>query len=313
QAMRIAGTSPVLGLVWLGVLVAVALWAGRRLLTTVLDNFQHLHYTLVFPLFVALREFLRVIAERLLGGSITPQRLNRGRRIGAVVAALLVAARGLALAFAVECSVGFKFLDVLSVHPWAWARAALSNAVLALVFSPALASLFWLWGELTLSGPVLDWAPASSNPEAPAVRIAHLSDLHLVGERYGYRMEAGTHGPRGNRRILRVFRKLADIDAVTPLDRIFVTGDITDAGTRAEWTAFFDLLRGSPEVRSRLSFVPGNHDVNTVDRTNAARLDLPWSSSQALRKLRVVLALDMIQGDRAHVVDRASGRLGPTL
>jgi len=59
--------------------------------------------------------------------------------------------------------------------------------------------------------------------------------------------------------------------------------------------------------------VPGNHDVNTVDRTNAARLDLPWSPSQALRKLRVVLALDMIQGDRAHVVDRASGRLGPTL
>src|SRR5262249_61641970 len=83
QAMRIAGTSPVLGLVWLGVLVAVALWAGRRLLTTVFDNFQHLHYTLVFPLFVALREFLRVIAERLLGWSITPQRLNRGRRIGA--------------------------------------------------------------------------------------------------------------------------------------------------------------------------------------------------------------------------------------
>ena len=313
QAMRMAGTSPVVGLVWLAAMVALALWSGRRLVTTVFDNFQHLHYTLVFPLFVALREFLRVIAERLLGRSITPQRLNRGRRIGAAVAALLFAAGGLALALAVERSFGFQILDVLTAHPWALAKESLGNAAIILGFSTVLASLYWLWRELTLSGPVLDWAPASSNPEAPAVRIAHLSDLHLVGERYGYRMEAGTHGPRGNRRILRVFRKLAAIDAATPLDRIFVTGDITDAGTRAEWTAFFDLLRGSPEVRSRLSFVPGNHDVNTVDRTNAARLDLPWSPSQALRKLRVVLALDMIQGDRAHVVDRASGRLGPTL
>src|SRR5262249_59086557 len=148
------------------------------------------HYTLVFPLFVALRELLRVIAERLLGRSITPQRLNRGRRIGAVVAALLFAAGGLALALAVERSFGFQILDVLRVHPWDLARAALTNALIVLGFSTALASLFWLWRELTLSGPVLDWAPASANPEAPAVRIAHLSDLHLVGERYRYRMES---------------------------------------------------------------------------------------------------------------------------
>jgi hypothetical protein len=50
-----------------------------------------------------------------------------------------------------------------------------------------------------------------------------------------------------------------------------------------------------------------------VDRTNTGRLDLPWSASRSLRKLRVVLALDTIQGDRAHVVDRASGALGPSL
>jgi hypothetical protein len=66
-------------------------------------------------------------------------------------------------------------------------------------------------------------------------------------------------------------------------------------------------------MRERLSFVPGNHDVNVVDRTNPARLDLPWSASQALRKLRFVLALDAVQGRRAHLVDRASGNLGPSL
>src|SRR5262249_1304253 len=50
-----------------------------------------------------------------------------------------------------------------------------------------------------------------------------------------------------------------------------------------------------------------------VDRTNAGRMDLPWSASQSLRKLRTVLALDMVQGDRSYIVDRASGELGPSL
>src|SRR5262249_3986815 len=70
-----------------------------------------------------------------------------------------------------------------------------------------------------------------------------------------------------------------------------------------------DVLRACPGLRERLSFVPGNHDTNVVDRTNAGRLDLPWSSSQSLRKLRTLLALDMIQGERSYVVDRSRGRL----
>jgi 3',5'-cyclic AMP phosphodiesterase CpdA len=126
-------------------------------------------------------------------------------------------------------------------------------------------------------------------------------------------MEAGTHGPRGNRCIVRAFRKLSALQAVAPLDRVLITGDITDAGTRAEWAEFIDLLRGCPWLREKVSFVPGNHDTNVVDRTNAGRLDSPLSSSQLLRKLRTLLALDMIQGDRNYLVDRSTGRLGPTL
>jgi 3',5'-cyclic AMP phosphodiesterase CpdA len=312
-ATTMAGEDPIRGLVLLVILVAIALWIGRCLVTFAFDTLQHLHYTLVFPLFVALRELLRAVAERLLGGSITPQRLDRGRRVGAVVAALLFAAGGLALAWVVERSVGLQILNIFTVHPSTLAKAALTNAAIIVGLSTVADSLYWLWRELTLSGPVTDWTPASSNAELPAVRIAHLSDLHLVGERYGYRMEAGTHGPRGNRRIARAFRKLAAIHAATPLDRILVTGDITDAGTRGEWAEFFDLLRDVPEIRSLMSLLPGNHDVNTVDRTNAARLDMPWNSSQSLRKLRTVLALDLVQGDRAHVVDRNTGELGPTL
>ncbi len=62
-----------------------------------------------------------------------------------------------------------------------------------------------------------------------------------------------------------------------------------------------------------MSLVPGNHDVNIVDRTNTARPDLPWSTGKALRKLRFISALDQIQGDRVHLVDHKSGSLGPSL
>jgi hypothetical protein len=143
--------------------------------------------------------------------------------------------------------------------------------------------------------------------------VAHLSDLHIVGERYGYRMEAGTTGPRGNGRIRIAWRKLAAIEAGAPIERVLVTGDVTDAGTRAEWAEFVDLLRGCPQLRRRLSFVPGNHDLNIIDRTNPGRLDLPWSAGQSLRKLRLLVALDAIAGDRCRVVDRSSGAPGSTL
>jgi 3',5'-cyclic AMP phosphodiesterase CpdA len=158
-----------------------------------------------------------------------------------------------------------------------------------------------------------DWKPGPPIHDATIVRVAHLSDLHLVGERYGYRMESGTHGPSGNVCMRQALDKLGAIHASTPLDRVLVTGDVTDAGTRAEWIELIDLLEAYPDIRSRVLFVPGNHDVNIVDRANTGRFDLPWSVSHALRRLRFVVALDDIQGERVHIVDAVSGGLGPSL
>jgi 3',5'-cyclic AMP phosphodiesterase CpdA len=106
---------------------------------------------------------------------------------------------------------------------------------------------------------------------------------------------------------------LTELQAIAPLSRVFVTGDVTDAGTRAEWAEFIDLLRGCPGLTQRLSFVPGNHDINVVDRRNAGQLDVPWSSSQFLRKLRTLVALDIVQGKRTYIVDRATGKMGQSL
>jgi 3',5'-cyclic AMP phosphodiesterase CpdA len=294
-------------------LAGVALWIGRPLLSTTFRRFRHLHYILVYPIFVAVRETLVVGIERLGKRTATPVQLWRKRRLGTVLAALLFAAGGLLLALSVELSLGLKILDVEHVRIWAVILAMLGNAAVILGFSTAVESLYWLWRELHLKDAVIDWVPPTSESASHTLHVAHLSDLHIVGERYGFRMEAGTHGPRGNRCIRNTIRKLSDTHKLTPLDRVLVSGDITDAGTRAEWAAFIDLLRGCPELRQHLSFVPGNHDVNIVDRTNAARLDVPWSAAQALRKFRFVVALDAIQGERAHIVDRASRSLGPSL
>ena len=59
--------------------------------------------------------------------------------------------------------------------------------------------------------------------------------------------------------------------------------------------------------------IPGNHDLNIVDRANPARLDLPMSPNKRLRKLRVLAAMAALQGERVRVVDRSCRRLGETL
>jgi hypothetical protein len=295
----------------LAALIALPFWTGRRFATIALDIFWHLYYTLVFPIFVTLRETLRAVSERL-PGAYTQERIHRRRRVGTVLAALLLGGAGFALAMSVELSVGLKIVDADRVAPWAVARAAFGNAAMVFGFSTAAASVFWLWRELSVNEPVLDW-PHPLEPAASLFRVAHISDLHVVGERYGYRMETGTHGPQGNQCVLEALKRLAAIHASRPLHRVLITGDITDAGTRAEWAKFIDLIGNFPELRARMSLVPGNHDINIVDRTNTARPDLPWSAGKALRKLRFVFALDAIQGDRAHLVDHKSGSLGPTL
>ena len=279
------------------VLAAVALWIGRPLLPKAVENFWHLHYTLVFPVFVALREILRSIAEQFSGQTATPEQLDRRRRLGTVLGALLFAGGGLALAITVDLSIGLQLVDVERVRPWAVIRAALGNAAVVLGLSTAAESLYWVWRELRFRGRVLDWAPGPSEPGTSIDRVAHLSDLHFVGERYGCRMESGTHGPRGNRCIRRALRKLAAIHASSPLDRVLVTGDVTDAGTRAEWAEFIDLLRRLPRVTGSIVICAGKPRrkhrrpqqsgalrfalERRVSRYANSALSLPWMRSRA--------------------------------
>jgi 3',5'-cyclic AMP phosphodiesterase CpdA len=307
------GNHPLIIILLLAVLSIAAFAIGRPLLLRAVDTFWHLHYTLIFPAIVVLREILQIVAERAPGRPRTPEQLHRRRRAASVLAALLLASAGAALAWRVGGSLGLQLIDAGQIRPWAAVKTAMGNAALVLGLSTVVESGYWLWRELTLHDPVLDWHGSAPGPSFTTNRMAHLSDLHIVGGRYHFRMESGLLGPQGNECIHKALRKLSTIQAHAPLGWIVMTGDVTDDGTRAEWTEFLDLLQDYPEIRRRLYFVPGNHDVNIVDRAHPALIDLPWSTGQALRKLRVILTLDEVQGERVHLVDRSSGAPGASL
>jgi hypothetical protein len=46
---------------------------------------------------------------------------------------------------------------------------------------------------------------------------------------------------------------------------------MTDAGRSAEWAEFFEAFAPYPRLAGFLIGLPGNHDVNVVDRANPAR------------------------------------------
>ena len=189
----------------------------------------------------------------------------------------------------------------------------LANAIVIMSAYLAAASLVWGFADATMDQP-LDLEAFDAAPSDGRVwRVAHLSDIHIVGERYGFRIESGRGGPRGNERVRRVMARLEAEHAARPLDLILITGDMTDAGRSGEWAEFFDILAGHPDLADRTLILPGNHDVNVVDRANPARLDLPFSPAKTLRKMRALSAMAAFGADRLRVMSAGAAEPGLTL
>ena len=188
----------------------------------------------------------------------------------------------------------------------------LANAVVVICAYLSVASLIWGFADAIMDQPInLGAFDAASG--GPAWRIAHLSDIHVVGEQYGFRIESGRRGPRGNRRFTRILKRIAAIHQTSPLDIVLISGDMTDAGLSVEWAAFLDAVEAHPALAERMLILPGNHDLNIVDRLNPARLDLPFSPIKRLRQMRALSAIAAIQGKRVLVADPGSGKFGRTL
>jgi len=304
---------PYRGLAVLAICAAVAYWWGVSLAKYTLRNIWQLHYTLVFPVFVLVRETVKLIGEGRMRERSSVADLHHLRRIGTLIAGALFAGGSLLLALVLLKTYGIVSVSLTTAPPRDIMRAAIIDGVIVLAFSTVASSLFWAWRELSAISPIINWAPGSVRTPRENIRVAHISDPHIVGGPNEFRMEPGTRGPRGNDRWSAVLDRLAILDAEKPFDWILLTGDVTDAGTRTEWVEFLDRTARYSQFSGRLLMLPGNHDVNIADRTDAAKLELPLSVGMALRKLRFLVAADSLQGTRVHVVDHVSGKLGPKL
>ena len=294
-------------------LLVLAWFGGRSLLRGAERSFWSLQSLAIQPGYAVCREGLRHLAERMLPAQASDADRARLRAIVSAAAGVLLCVLALwiaALAWTYSQWIG-NIADLVS--PAQLALTALANSIVLIACYSAIATLVWSIADAIMAQPsalpAFDRAPA----EWPAWRVAHLSDLHIVGERYGFRIESGRSGAQGNGRLRRVFAQLNQIHAQKPLDAVLITGDMTDSGRSAEWAEFFDTVVSYPDLAQRILMIPGNHDLNVVDRANPARLDLPSSPNKRLRQLRMLSAMHTLQGQRVHLVDSQARRLGQTL
>jgi 3',5'-cyclic AMP phosphodiesterase CpdA len=295
-------------------LLALSGWlGGRRVLRLAEEGFWSLNGLVVQPVYAFCREVLRHLAELLLPAGIGDDRRATMRAVAAGFAGVIVCAFGVWVASLAWPAAHWDATLADLAAPKHLALVALANATVVVSLYLAAAGLVWGVGDATMPQPRDLHAFDTSETTTRRWRIAHLSDIHTVGERYGFRIESGRNGPRGNTRLRDVFARLDAIHAAQPLDVVLITGDLTDAGRAAEWAEFFDALAPYPRIAERLVALPGNHDVNVVDRANPARLDLPGSPRKRLRQMRTLSALETLQGARMRLIDTGARGLGGTL
>ncbi|WP_458757155.1 metallophosphoesterase family protein [Afipia sp. TerB] len=302
-----AGAAVILVLV-----LAIGWLTWRSLLRTAEESFWSLNALLVQPCYMLGTETLRHVNERLLnraGTKFTPIKL---RAASSAIAGIVMFVFGVLIVGAVwpisrwTGTMG----DLLSPHHLL--VPTIANAVILVSAYFAVVSLLHGFSDARTEQPFDLETFDTELPGRPMWRVAHLTDLHVVGERYGFRIESGRMGPCGNDRLQLLLEKLARIHSARPLDLVLITGDITDAGRSTEWAEFFAAIERFPDLAERMVIAPGNHDLNISSRSNPAQIDLPFSSRKLSRQARALSAMNAIQGDHAYVAEN-SGAPWPSL
>ncbi len=296
----------------LAAVIGLGLLGWRPLLRTAENNFWSLNALAVQPGYAFCREALRYLTERMLGkdsGVVSRARLGA---ISSAAAGLILFICGGLVAILVWSQSRWVGTTADLLSPQHLILPTIANAIVVVAIYFAIASLIWGFADASME-QLVDLAAFDTACGGTTWRVAHLSDIHQVGERYGYRIESGRSGPRGNGRFGRLMEHIEAIHNVKPLHIVLVTGDMTDAGRATEWAEFLDVVKQHPALAERMIILPGNHDLNIVDRLNPARLDLPFSPGKRLRQMRALSAIAAVQGDRVLVVDPSSGTFDRTL
>jgi Icc protein len=134
-------------------------------------------------------------------------------------------------------------------------------------------------------------------------RLAHLSDVHLLSEvRFGrdsaYAIRAHAVGlgraVQPDTRAKKLERALAAVVA-SDVDRLVITGDLTELGHEAELELLGELLQRSGLAPERVSLLPGNHDAYGKPGGWARALAgplAPWRRTSAAREDADVTRID---------------------
>jgi Calcineurin-like phosphoesterase len=308
-----AALAGIWSLLLLTLVAAVGWFGGRQLFRLVESSFWSLNALAVQPVYAMCREGLSQLTDKLLPSDAGGAKRAKFRSVTAAVSGILVCGLSLVVLLLAWPSTRLyvDFVTVRSVY--GLVIVALANSIALVAAYVAVGALVWAFADASMPQPRDSDRSYARAPEDRTWRIAHLSDIHVVGGRYGFRIESGRSGTRGNDRLVRTLARLDEIHAADPLDAILITGDITDAGLSTEWAEFHEALALHPRLAERVLMIPGNHDLNIVDRANPARVDLPTSPNKRLRKLRVLSAMAKVQGPRVRIVDRRNACLGERL
>jgi Calcineurin-like phosphoesterase len=313
-----AALAGIWSLLLLTLVAAIGWFGGRRLFRLVESSFWSLNALAVQPVYAICREGLSQLTDKLLPSDVPAAMRAKLRSVTAAVSGILICGLSLVVLMLVWPSTRL-YVEFSTVRPvYGLVTVALANSVALVAAYVAVGALVWGFADASMPqprdfDPTFVRTPEDRAPNDRIWRIAHLSDIHVVGGRYGFRIESGRSGTRGNDRLIRTLARLDEIHAEEPLDAVLITGDITDAGLSTEWAEFHDALAQHPRLAERVLVIPGNHDLNIVDRANPARVDLPTSPNKRLRKLRALSAMGKVQGQRVRVVDRRNRRLGESL
>lgn len=293
--------------------LAIGWFGGRTIFRAAEQAFWALNAMAVQPLYALSREAIRHVAELAFGRWLDEARRARLRALSAAAAGFLLCTVSLFIVWLIGPHTRWsaQFVDLLS--PLSLIVPALANAGVILFAYCTAVTFVWGLADASMDQP-RGWAGfVDRSVLKRSWRVVHLSDVHVVGERFGFRLESGRLGARGNERLARLLTQLDAMHAKEPFDHVLITGDITDAGRSAEWAEFFAAVLRHPAIAARTLILPGNHDINVVDRSNPAKLDFPTSPGRRLREMRALSGICAVQGARTHVVDADKRRLGPTL
>lgn len=307
------GVGGIGAIVFLAFLLAVGWFGGRKLFRLAESSFWSLNAMAIQPGYVACREGLLHASGRMTREDATQERHARVRAVASVLSGLVLCALSVFVIWLVWSHTRWVATLGDLATPYRLVVPALANAIVVGAAYTAVAAVVWAVTDATMPQPRLFTDFRARSDFVRTWRVAHLSDIHVVGERFGFRLGSGRAGPRGNDNLVAALRRLDEVHRREPLDAIVVTGDLTDAGTSAEFAELLEAIKAFPSLAERMVGVPGNHDVNIVDRANPARLDLPTSPKMRLRQVRSLSALAAMQGAHTRVVDVDGERVGDTL